>query len=143
MPSFFQSIQLREPSQSILLTLSARDSRTDTQSHKPSNLTSRLSYGRLRVQPQHELVILWVDHFLGEIKVRQLPHGHHQRHVALTQLEHRSVFDGTTQQLLADQDPGLCRAILLVVPQDRALKKKNALFSRSLPLNPEARIKTW
>ncbi len=53
--------------------------------------------------------------------MRQSPNVDHDGDVALPKLECRAVLHGPTQQLVADQDPGVRRPVVLVIPDDGSL----------------------
>ena len=65
--------------------------------------------GCLRVQPQHKLVTLRVDHILADVEARQLKDGAHQRHVAVTKLELDAALHVPDDVLLADERPRVGR----------------------------------
>lgn len=62
-------------------------------------------HGRLRLQPQHKLVGLWVDVFLRHVDVRDPPGRHHQAEVHTLEQEDAAVSQAAGDGGLADQGP--------------------------------------
>ena len=84
-------------------------------SHWCLSLETISLYWSFRTHSEHKFVRFRIDDLLGDVEVGQRVDRAEEGDVALPQLEHRAVADGSAQHRVADQGPALATRQLSVI----------------------------